>query len=222
LESSNGDSIRQIRQRCVLLLLAVYALRAGEVCHLKLEDVDWTQDKIHIRRSKQRKSQTYPLTSDVGNAIVSYLRVRPQSPHREIFLTLKQPYRRLSVEGFSTLIVKQQKAIGLNLKRFGPHVLRHSCATHLLAEGFSLKEVGDHLGHASAAATRVYAKVDLNGLREVSALSLSGLDAFVQSCEQSETTFYTTGDLTALREVARFSLEDWYERQSDHQGICGI
>jgi hypothetical protein len=85
--------------------------------------------------------------------------------------------------------------------------LRHSCATHLLAEGFSLKEVGDHLGHVSAAATKIYAKVDLKGLREVSSLSLSGLDAFVQRCEQAETPFYEAGDLLALRKVARVSLE---------------
>ena len=207
LESSTGESIRQIRQRCFLLLLAGYGLRAGEVCHLALDDFDWTQDKIHIRRPKQRKSQTYPLTSTVGNAILDYLRLRPRSPHRQIFLTLKQPYRRLSIEGFSTLIVKQQKAVGLKLRQYGPHDLRHSCATHLLAEGFSLKEVGDHLGHDSAAATRIYAKVDLNGLRKVSSFSLSGLDAFVQSCEQSETPFFATGDLLALREVARVSLE---------------
>jgi integrase/recombinase XerD len=207
LESSAGESIRQIRQRCFLVLLAVYGLRAGEVCHLRLEDLDWTQDKIHIRRPKQCKSQTYPLTSTLGNALLNYLRVRPQSPHREIFLTLKQPYRRLSVGGFSTLVMKQQKAVGLKLRQYGSHVLRHSCATHLLAEGFSLKEVGDHLGHDSAAATRIYAKVDLNGLRKVSCFSLFGLDAFVQSCEQSETPFYDVGDPVALREVARLSLE---------------
>ncbi len=207
LESSVGESIRQIRQRCFLLLLAVYGLRAGEVCHLTLEDLDWTQDKLHIRRPKQRKSQTYPLTPTVGNAILDYLRVRPQSPQRQLFLTLKQPYRRLSVIGFSTLVMKEQKAVGLKLRQYGPHVLRHSCATHLLAEGFSLKEFGDHLGHVSAAATKIYAKVDLKGLREVSSLSLSGLDAFVQRCEQAETPFYEAGDLLALRKVARVSLE---------------
>jgi site-specific recombinase XerD len=207
LESSGGESIRQLRQRCFLLLLAVYGLRAGEVCHLKLEDIDWTQDKLHIRRPKQRKSQTYPLTSTVGNAILDYLSVRPQSPQRQVFLTLKQPYRRLSVGGFSTLIMKQQKAMGLKLRQYGPHVLRHSSATHLLAEGFSLKEIGDHRGHVSAAATRIYAKVDIKGLREVSSFSLSGLDTFVQRCEQAETPFYNAGDLVALRKVAGISLE---------------
>lgn len=57
----------------------------------------------------------------------------------------------------------------------GPHSLRHACAGHLVAEGFSLKEVGDHLGHRSAFATRTYAKVDLVGLREVGNFDLGGL-----------------------------------------------
>jgi site-specific recombinase XerD len=53
--------------------------------------------------------------------------------------------------------------------------LRHACAAHLVAERFSLKEIGDHLGHRSAKTTRIYAKVDLAGLREVAAFDLGGL-----------------------------------------------
>ena len=55
------------------------------------------------------------------------------------------------------------------------HVLRHACATHLLAQGLSLKEIGDHLGHVSPDTTRIYAKVDLAALRTVGDFSLEGL-----------------------------------------------
>jgi site-specific recombinase XerD len=54
-------------------------------------------------------------------------------------------------------------------------MLRHSCATHLLAEGYSLKEIGDHLGHRDPEATRIYAKVDVSGLRQVADFSLKGV-----------------------------------------------
>ena len=57
----------------------------------------------------------------------------------------------------------------------GPHALRHACAAHLVEEGLSLKEIGDHLGHRSSSATQIYAKVDLSGLREVAAFDLGGL-----------------------------------------------
>jgi site-specific recombinase XerD len=205
--STDGATIDRIRERAAILLLTTYGLRAGEVCHLRIDDVDWSRETIQIRRSKQRKSQTYPLTTETGNALLRYLEVRPRSPRREVFLTLRQPYRPVSVGGFSSLIQKRQKQLGLKLKRYGPHGLRHACATHLLAEGFSLKEVGDHLGHVSATATQVYAKVNLQSLRSVAAFGLSGLDTFLRQCEECETPFYVAGDLAALRAVARRSLE---------------
>ncbi len=57
----------------------------------------------------------------------------------------------------------------------GPHALRHACARHLVAAGHSFKEVGDHLGHRSPEATRLYAKVDLASLRRVAFDDLGGL-----------------------------------------------
>jgi len=57
----------------------------------------------------------------------------------------------------------------------GPHSLRHACAQRLVADGLSLKEIGDHLGHRSTSATRLYAKVDLRGLREVAAFDAGEL-----------------------------------------------
>ncbi len=88
-----------------------------------------------MRRSKQRKVQSYPLTTEVGNAVLRYLKeVRPRGAHREVLLTLRRPYRPVSVGALSTMTQKLQKRLGLKLKRYGSHVLRHACATHLLAE----------------------------------------------------------------------------------------
>jgi site-specific recombinase XerD len=61
------------------------------------------------------------------------------------------------------------------LVRRGAHSLRHACASHLLASGFSFKQIGDHLGHRSASSTAFYAKVDLEGLREVAECDLGAL-----------------------------------------------
>jgi len=74
------------------------------------------------------------------------------------------------------MVVKRRlHALGLQLPHYGAHVLRHACATHLLAEGLSLKEIGDHLGHVSPDTTRIYAKVDLAALRIVGDFSLEEL-----------------------------------------------
>ena len=63
----------------------------------------------------------------------------------------------------------------MSLPHYGPHSLRHACATHLLSEGLSLKEIGDYLGHQHTDATRLYAKVDLTGLRQVGDFDMGGL-----------------------------------------------
>lgn len=67
------------------------------------------------------------------------------------------------------------KAAGIHCRRSGPHSLRHACATHLLQEGLSLKEIGDLLGHCSAMSTGIYAKVDVTMLRRVAEFDLGGL-----------------------------------------------
>jgi integrase/recombinase XerD len=63
----------------------------------------------------------------------------------------------------------------VSLPHYGPHALRHARATRLLAEGLSLKEIGDHLGHTHLDATCTYAKVDLAGLRQVAEFDLGGV-----------------------------------------------
>jgi integrase/recombinase XerD len=207
IASVSGDDPTEIRSRAAILLLAVYGLRSGEVCQLTLDDIDWKAGRIRVRRSKQRRTERYPLTAELGEAILRYLKeVRPKSSHRQIFLTLKTPYRPISSPGLGTIITTQLKRLNLRLPHYGPHVLRHACATHLLSEGFSLKEIGDHLGHRSSQATRIYAKVDASSLREVAKLDLSSLVDCAQHHPQLGISTISQGRLSALRGVARVSL----------------
>ena len=171
-----GDSARDIRDRAILILLATSGLRSSEVSGLRLEDVNWGSEKLSITRPKQRRAQEYPLVNEAGEAILRYLqKARPRCARREIFLTFKAPFRRLSQGALYHLVSTRLSALGIHVLRRGPHSLRHACGGHLMAEGFSLKEIGDHLGHRSAFATRIYAKVDLAGLREVANFDLGGL-----------------------------------------------
>jgi integrase/recombinase XerD len=170
------SSPRDIRDRAAVMLLAVYGLRVNEVVNLRLEDIDWQHDLISVSRTKQRLSQTYPLVPVVGNAIIKYLQtVRPNSSRREVFLAFKSPVRPLSQSLLHRSITRQVAALGIHVPHTGPHSLRHACATHLVRQGFSLKEIGDHLGHRSLVSTRIYAKVDLAALREVAAFDLGGI-----------------------------------------------
>jgi len=59
IASLNGTSPVQIRSRCAILLCAVYGFRAGEVCWMRLEDIDWAEEKMSVRGSKQERGQRY-------------------------------------------------------------------------------------------------------------------------------------------------------------------
>ncbi len=167
---------RTIRDRAILLLFVVYGLRSGEVAKLRLEDIDWALEQLTVARTKQHHSQIYPLTHDVGSAIVRYLQEgRPSCSRREVFLTLKAPFRPLSAGGLYHLTRSRFDLLNIQTPHRGPHALRHACACHLLAEGFSLEAISDHLGHQSLSSTRHYARVDLMGLREVARFDLGGL-----------------------------------------------
>jgi site-specific recombinase XerD len=176
IASMNTSLVTDIRDQAIVMLLAIYGFRATEVTTLRLDDIDWEQNLLSVARVKRRGRQTYPLIPLVGNAIIRYVQeVRPRSLHREIFLTLKPPFRPISRSGLYDLTNYRMKTLGITAPHFGPHALRHAYATHLAAEGLSLKEIGDHLGHRSANATRIYAKIDLPGLREVATFDAGGL-----------------------------------------------
>jgi site-specific recombinase XerD len=176
LVATGGDRPADIRDHAILMLLAVYGLRRGEVAELRLDDLDWEGELIHIARPKQRRAQRYPLLPVVGEAILRYLReVRPRCGHRALFLTLGAPIRPLSAPSITPIAHAHLSRLGLTLSPRGAHCLRHACASHLLASGFSLKQIGDHLGHRSANSTLSYTKVDLVGLRQVAELDLGAL-----------------------------------------------
>ena len=176
LATTEGDRPADKRDRAILMLFAAYGLRSGEVGGLRLDDLDWEQETLRVRCPKPRRTLLYPLSRGVGQAILRYVReVRPPRPERTLFLTLTAPIRPLSRGALWKIVASRIDRLGLVVRRRGPHALRHACAQHLLDQGFSMKVIGDYLGHRSAAATAVYAKVDLNALREVADFDLEGL-----------------------------------------------
>jgi site-specific recombinase XerD len=175
LAMTEGDQPYNIRARPMLMLLAIYGLRAGEVSRLRLEDFDWEHEVFCVVSSKTKRIRTYPLTRSVGDAILRYLqKVRPRSSHRELFLSLRPPFRPVRA-ALWYMVGKRLRSLHVSLPHYGPHALRHACARRLLAAGLSLKEIGDQLGHTNPDSTQVYAKVDLAGLREVANFDMGGV-----------------------------------------------
>jgi integrase len=141
-----------------------------------LEDFDWENELLFVARPKTGEKAEYPLSRVVGDAVLRYLQeVRPRTNHREVFLTLSAPFRPLRT-GLWAIVASRLRPLGVSIPHYGPHALRHACATRLLDRGLSIKEIADHLGHRDPDSTRIYAKVDLHGLRQVADFDLGGLE----------------------------------------------
>jgi integrase/recombinase XerD len=165
---ADTDRPRDIRDRAILLLLAVYGMRSGEVAALRLDQIDWPGRIIRIFRLKRRQPQLYPLLPSVAEALAAYIdTVRPSSSCAEVFLCMQAPRRPLKAGSIYGVANRKFVALGIEAVHRGGHALRHACAARLLADGLTLKEIGDHLGHRSTSATSTYAKVNMVSLREV-------------------------------------------------------
>lgn len=176
LATTEGERPVDKRDRAILMLFAAYGLRAGEVAGLQLDDLDWEDETLRVRRPKPGRTHLYPLSRGVGQAALRYiLEVRPSCSDRTLFLTLSAPIRPLKPGSLSRVVRKRVDRLGIIARNRGAHALRHAAAQHLLDQGMSMKVIGDFLGHRNPSSTAVYAKVDLNVLREVADFGLGGL-----------------------------------------------
>ena len=158
------------RDRAILWCLATLGLRPCEVSQLRLEDIDWRQGTVHLRRRKTRRGALVPLPREAGRAIVAYLRAqRPSTDERRVFVQQLGPRRGepISRHAVSAVAARALRRAHIALPRGGAYVFRHTVASRMVRRGVSLKEVADFLGHRCLDTTTIYAKLDLAALREV-------------------------------------------------------
>ena len=146
--------------RCALDL----GLRSGEVARLGLDDIDWRAGTVTLRHTKGCRDDLLPLPAPTGKAIAAYLKLeRPQTTNRAVFVRHIAPRDEPVGPDLVRKTIRQAYArAGLPYTR--AHLLRHTMANRLLAEGSSLKEVADVLRHRSLNTTMIYAKLDSRNL----------------------------------------------------------
>jgi site-specific recombinase XerD len=157
------------RDRAILLLLARLGLRAGDIVHLRLRDIDWKAGWIHVS-GKGRRETRLPLTHELGHALVIYLtRSRPTTETDVVFVRTRAPYRAFRSHCAVSVIVDRAfaRAGVTRPSRGAAHLLRHSVATSMLRHGASLHDVAALLRHRSVTTTEIYAKVDVTALRTI-------------------------------------------------------
>lgn len=160
------------RDYAILILAARLGLRAGDIRTLRLDDIDWDSNSIHIVQGKTGNRLDQPFPPEVGEALVDYLKnARPVSKSRQIFLRVHAPHEPVSARNaFYDLVARYRRMAGLKLpreSRKGLHALRHSLASRMLQAKIPIDTIAGTLGHASPETTRAYLRVDIESLRRV-------------------------------------------------------
>jgi integrase/recombinase XerD len=137
-------------------------LCAGDVIALRLKDIEWNQANIRVS-GKGRREAPIPLTQEVGDALIQYLRFRQDPLHasNHFFISARAPLRPLFADGtVSTMVARALRHAGVHSPVRGAHVLRHTCAMIILQATHDIRKVSLWLGHASMQSTEAYTQAD--------------------------------------------------------------
>lgn len=157
------------RDYAMLLLLSCLGLRSNEVVSLKKSDLNLKSGALTIRKTKTHRERVLPLTMELAEALVDYLKHRREStPFDEVFLRTIAPYTPItSSSAVGSAVASCIHQSGIKSPTLGTHQFRHSLATHLVNNGSTIKEVADILGHVSIQSTAIYAKIQLTRLKDL-------------------------------------------------------
>ena len=121
-----------------------------------------------LRDRKAGNSTTYPLSAVVGAAIIDHVKNgRPATTDRHVFLRTCAPLVPIGSAAVTCRAAYFIRKAGIDVPRPGSHTLQHSCVQRLVNANFSLKHIGDYVGHRDPASTQIYGKVAIEQLREV-------------------------------------------------------
>jgi len=164
------DNFSGLRDRVILELFYQTGIRTSELLGLKEEDINHRQSQIKVL-GKRNKERIIPISSLLMELICAYSVKKRQKFNEQISYLIvldtgKKPYRK-----FVYNKVKHYLTQVSSLKKKSPHILRHTFATHMLKNGADLNAIKEILGHASLAATQVYAHNTLEQLKEAHKLA---------------------------------------------------
>jgi site-specific recombinase XerD len=150
--------VDDVRDKAIFMLMLRSGLRVAEVANLKLDAIDFRRGKILVQGGKGNKDRVVYASKDAVNALGAYLKVRPKSNSKHVFLVRKGVYRGqpLSIRNIQKRLKHHARKAALNASC---HQLRHSFATQMLNAGADLTTIQDLLGHTSVTTTQRYCKV---------------------------------------------------------------
>jgi integrase/recombinase XerD len=169
LISSAGDVKNSTRMRAMIELLYASGLRVSELCCLPLSAVLGDQLLIHGKGAKER---IVPMHESAQRALGLWLDMSRDSAPKAKGAKAKYVFPsggktgHITRDGFFKMLKKCAVLAGIDPKRVGPHVLRHSFASHLLGGGANLRAIQTMLGHEDISTTQIYTHVLPSRLRD--------------------------------------------------------
>jgi site-specific recombinase XerD len=150
IAACDGTTPGRLRDRAILLLLSRLGLRAGDVAQLRITDINWKAGTVQVT-GKGRRQVRLPLPQDVGDALLRYMKCRPQvDDASRLFLRSIAPFKPFaSGDGVSTVVKHALRRAGIESQAKGAHLLRHTAATEMLRHGVPLDKIGLVLRHRS-------------------------------------------------------------------------
>jgi integrase/recombinase XerD len=170
LQAPAGTTRYDLRDRALLELLYATGMRVSELAGLTVDDMRMEEGFVRCM-GKGSKMRVVPFGSQAKRFLELFMRdgrsqFKPDPKVREVFLNRRG--RKISRQGVWKLIRDAARKAGLE-RPLHPHTLRHSFATHLLANGAPLRVIQEMLGHSDIATTQIYTHVDQNRLKAVHA-----------------------------------------------------
>lgn len=156
------------RDYAILLIVIRLGLRDSDVRNLRFENIIWSKNRIEFVQSKTTEFISLPLSRDIGEAIIDYLKNgRPCSESPFIFIKHTAPYS--GIQKVGNIVTKYRRLAGIPSEEgipHGIHSLRHSLANRLLAQNVPLAIISGILGHTTVNASKEYLHLDIDHLRQ--------------------------------------------------------
>ncbi len=156
------------RDHAIFYLMTHFGLRTGEICALRVTDLDLKARLLRVPQSKVHSTLTLPLSVPAARVLAGYLRdARPRTTRPELFLSVLAPLGPMTRLALAAAFQRHVHRSGLPLLGSSPYGLRHGFAMRLLERGVGIKAIGDLLGHRTLESTAVYLRLNTEALREV-------------------------------------------------------
>jgi integrase len=171
---------KSARSWAMILLAYKHALRASEVCNLRLDDIDLKNGNIVVDRLKGSLRTTQAVTAHRGAPLLDEFKalrawMRKRTEDGSDFLFTSQKGGRLDRTQFFRIFQSIAAAAGLPSEKQHPHVLKHSLATHLVSANVNLALVKTQLGHKSINSTLRYVSTNDNQASQATTRALMEL-----------------------------------------------